>query len=66
MKSRFCNLPIIQPDPLFETYKRFKLEENENKINLSIGMLQDSQGKLIEFKSVKLAEKENLSENLNK
>ena len=66
MKSRFCNLPIIQPDPLFETYKRFKLEENENKINLSIGMLQDSQGKLIEFKSVKLAEKEILSENLNK
>jgi len=65
-KSRFTNLPEIKPDPLFHTYKKFRESISDSKINLSIGMLQDEEGKLVEFNCVKLAEKELEKENLNK
>lgn len=65
-KSRFSNLPEIQQDPLFASFKKFKESTAPNKINLSIGMLQDESGKYIEFSCVKQAEKLLLSENLNK
>lgn len=65
-KSRFSNLPEIQQDPLFASFKKFKDTISDKKINLSIGMLQDESGKYIEFDCVKQAEKALLSENLNK
>lgn len=66
MKSRFSNLPEIKPDPLFETFKKFKEEKNPNKMNLSLGMLQNEEGNYIEFQSVKKAEKLIQEENMNK
>lgn len=65
-KSRFSNLPAAQEDHLFETFRKFKEEKNENKINLSIGMLQKESGDYYQFESVKLAEQDMLKENLNK
>jgi aspartate/tyrosine/aromatic aminotransferase len=66
LKSRFSDLPPNQTDSLFASFKKFKESNSPNKINLSIGMLQDESGKYIEFDCVKQAEKALLSENLNK
>lgn len=66
IKTRFGNLPKVQPDPLFATFQKFKESNSSSKINLSIGMLQDEKSKYIQFNCVKTAEEALEKENLNK
>ena len=65
--SFFEFVPKIAQDPIMVSLKKFNDSTNENKLNLTIGMIKDECGlNLKELKSVKSAESLILSENLNK
>jgi aspartate/tyrosine/aromatic aminotransferase len=66
MKTRFNNLPLIKPDPLFETFRKFKEEKNPDKIDLSLGMIQDELGNKLVFECVKKADDFLIKEEMNK
>jgi aspartate/tyrosine/aromatic aminotransferase len=66
MKTRFNNLPEIKPDPLFETFRKFKEEKNPNKIDLSLGMIQDESGNKLVFECLKKSEKLLQKKEMNK
>ena len=64
--SRFSKVPATPFSKMFSYKSKFEKSENENKMNLSLGMLYDSEGKLITFKSVEMAEKKNFDLKMNK
>ena len=45
-----------QPDPILGLTEKFSLDNRLNKINLSVGVYQDSQGKTSTFDTVRKAE----------
>lgn len=66
IKSRFLNIPGAPKDRIFDTLKKANTCENPQKQNLTIGMLNGEDGKLIEYKCVIDAEKFNHESKLNK
>jgi aspartate/tyrosine/aromatic aminotransferase len=64
--SRFSKVPATPFSKMFSYKSKFEKSENENKMNLTLGMLYDSEGKLITFKSVEMAEKKILDLKMNK
>lgn len=53
----FENVQIAPPDPILGLTEMFKADPNPDKINLSVGVYQDSQGKTPVLETVKEAEK---------
>jgi aspartate/tyrosine/aromatic aminotransferase len=53
----FENVQIAPPDPILGLTETFKADPNPDKINLSVGVYQDSQGKTPVLATVKAAEK---------
>lgn len=53
----FENVTIAPPDPILGLTELFKADPNPDKINLSVGVYQDSQGKTPVLATVKEAEK---------
>jgi aspartate/tyrosine/aromatic aminotransferase len=53
----FENVQIAPPDPILGLTELFKADPNPDKINLSVGVYQDSTGKTPVLKTVKKAEK---------
>ena len=67
MDSIFDNIPKGEEDPIMSSLIKFKDSKNENKMNLTIGMIKDDSGtKLKVLSSVDQAEKQIHNENLNK
>jgi aspartate/tyrosine/aromatic aminotransferase len=65
-QSIFSNLPDIAKNKLFDIARLYNLSENPNKMDLSIGMLYDQEGNLIQFKSVETAQKMIHGDEMNK
>ncbi|WP_321371668.1 amino acid aminotransferase [uncultured Desulfuromusa sp.] len=53
----FEKVQIAPPDPILGLTETFKADQNPNKINLSVGVYQDSNGKTPVLETVKEAEK---------
>ena len=53
----FENVTIAPPDPILGLTELFKADPNPDKINLSVGVYQDAQGKTPVLATVKEAEK---------
>ena len=53
----FENVQIAPPDPILGLTEMFKADPNPNKINLSVGVYQDANGKTPVLNTVKEAEK---------
>ena len=65
--SIFRNVPEASEDPIMLYMNKFKLSQNENKLNLTIGMIKEEDGiSLKQLSCVKKAELEILNQNLNK
>jgi aspartate/tyrosine/aromatic aminotransferase len=64
--SRFFKVQSIPFNKMFSIKENFEKSTNENKMNLSLGMLYNEEGKLITFNSVEQAEKIILDLNMNK
>lgn len=64
--SRFSGVQSIPYNKMFSIKEKFEKSTNENKMNLSLGMLYNDKGKLITFNSVEQAEKIILDLNMNK
>lgn len=62
----FENVQIAPPDPILGLTELFKADPNPNKINLSVGVYQDAQGKTPVLASVKEAEKRILEQEASK
>jgi aspartate/tyrosine/aromatic aminotransferase len=65
-QSRFSKVPSAPYNKMFSTKEKFEKSTNNNKMNLSLGMLYDEEGKLISFSSVEQSEKMILDLNMNK
>ena len=55
MTTFFSTLPSVASDPILKTVSAYKRDPSPLKINLSIGVYQDEQGKTPMLKSVRLA-----------
>ncbi len=53
----FENVQVAPPDPILGLTEMFKADSNPDKINLSVGVYQDAQGKTPVLETVKKAEK---------
>ena len=62
----FENVQIAPPDPILGLTETFKADPNPNKINLSVGVYQDSAGKTPVLDTVKEAEKRILEQEVSK
>ena len=62
----FESLPMAPPDPILGLTDAFKADPNPNKINLSIGVFQDEQGRTAILDSVKRAERLMLEQETSK
>lgn len=62
----FENVQIAPPDPILGLTELFKADPNPDKINLSVGVYQDSQGKTPVLETVKEAEKRILAQENSK
>ena len=62
----FENVQIAPPDPILGLTEMFKADPNPNKINLSVGVYQDAQGKTPVLETVKEAEKRILEQENSK
>ncbi|MCA9165144.1 MAG: aminotransferase class I/II-fold pyridoxal phosphate-dependent enzyme, partial [Planctomycetales bacterium] len=62
----FENLTMAPPDAILGLTDAFKKDPNPNKINLSVGVYQDSTGKTPILESVKKAEEKLLATESNK
>lgn len=51
----FSNLNLLSPDPILGMQTIFKSDARPNKINLSIGVCVDPEGKLLRFKAINSA-----------
>jgi aspartate/tyrosine/aromatic aminotransferase len=55
--TRFSKVTSVPTNKIFDSMKIFESSTNPNKLNLAIGMLFNEDQNLIEFQSVKMAEK---------
>lgn len=62
----FENVQIAPPDPILGLTELFKADPNPDKINLSVGVYQDAQGKTPVLETVKAAEKRILEQENSK
>lgn len=62
----FENVQIAPPDPILGLTEMFKADSNPDKINLSVGVYQDAQGKTPVLATVKEAEKRILEQENSK
>jgi len=62
----FDELQMAPPDPILGLSEAFKADPNPNKINLSVGVYADENGKTPIFTSVKKAEKKILEQETSK
>ncbi|PLX88771.1 MAG: aromatic amino acid aminotransferase [Desulfuromonas sp.] len=62
----FENVQIAPPDPILGLTEMFKADPNPDKINLSVGVYQDAQGKTPVLETVKEAEKRILEQENSK
>lgn len=62
----FENVQIAPPDPILGLTEMFKADTNPDKINLSVGVYQDAQGKTPVLATVKEAEKRILEQENSK
>jgi len=62
----FENVQIAPPDPILGLTEMFKADPNPDKINLSVGVYQDAQGKTPVLETVKAAEKRILEQEASK
>ena len=62
----FENVQIAPPDPILGLTELFKADPNPDKINLSVGVYQDAQGKTPVLETVKEAEKRILEQENSK
>ncbi len=62
----FENVQIAPPDPILGLTELFKADPNPDKINLSVGVYQDSNGKTPVLDTVKVAEKKILEQENSK
>jgi aspartate/tyrosine/aromatic aminotransferase len=62
----FENVQIAPPDPILGLTEMFKADPNPDKINLSVGVYQDAQGKTPVLATVKEAEKRILEQENSK
>lgn len=62
----FENVQIAPPDPILGLTEMFKADPNPNKINLSVGVYQDANGKTPVLDTVKEAEKRILEQEKSK
>jgi len=62
----FENVQVAPPDPILGLTELFKADPNPDKINLSVGVYQDAQGKTPVLRTVKEAEKRILEQEKSK
>jgi aspartate/tyrosine/aromatic aminotransferase len=62
----FENVKTAPPDAILGLTEAFKADPNPDKINLTVGVYQDSDGKTPIFEVVKAAEKKRIEEETNK
>jgi len=62
----FENVQLAPPDPILGLTEMFKADPNPDKINLSVGVYQDAQGKTPVMNTVKEAEKRILQQESSK
>ncbi|MBS0656094.1 MAG: aromatic amino acid aminotransferase, partial [Verrucomicrobia bacterium] len=56
MTTTFSTLTKLPADPIYGMQVIFKSDPRPNKINLSIGVCQDPEGKVVRFKAAVAAE----------
>ena len=66
MSNVFENIKEAPRDPILGLTEEFKSDSNSNKVNLSVGVYQDDNGKTPTFESVILAERKLIELNSSK
>ena len=66
MSNIFENIKEAPRDPILGLTEEFKSDSNSNKVNLSVGVYQDDNGKTPTFESVILAERKLIELNSSK
>lgn len=66
MMTKFSTLTKLPADPIYGMQAIFKSDQRQNKINLSIGVCQEPNGKIVKFKAVTKAEERLHSQNASK